>query len=311
VDRKIYPVDKGGGKSSGSKVVIAKDKNFIIPPGKGIDAAKVRHAIFSAVCNLTSSASPEDAWQKLFNPDDTVGIKVNCLAGRPLSPHPELVNAIIDGLVLAGIKEEKIIIWDRSNMDLERAGFTLRLRGQGVRCFGTDALTDGYEPDIETAGEVGSCFSKIVSRYCTALISVPVLKDHDLAGVTISLKNFYGAIHNPNKYHDSNCNPYVADLNTHPYIKNKLRLVLCDALLAQCHGGPSYKQEWAWQFNGILVSRDPVALDRIGTEIIEAKRKEMNLPSLKESKREPKYIFTAAERGLGEADINRIDYCAV
>jgi len=27
------------------------------------------------------------------------------------------------------------------------------------------------------------------------------LKDHDGAGVTIALKNMYGVIHNPNKYH--------------------------------------------------------------------------------------------------------------
>ena len=39
-----------------------------------------------------------------------------------------------------------------------------------------------------------------------------VVKDHDLAGVSAGLKNWYGVIHNPNKYHDSCCDPYVADV---------------------------------------------------------------------------------------------------
>jgi uncharacterized protein (DUF362 family) len=134
-----------------------------------------------------------------------------------------------------------------------------------------------------------------------------VLKDHDLAGVTLAMKNFFGAIHNPNKYHDNNCDPYIAELNTHPYIRRKQRLIVCDALVAQYNGGPAYKPQWAWNFSGLLIGTDTVALDYVGANIIEQKRKEIRMPSLKQAGREPKYIQTAASLGLGTSDPSQID----
>ena len=252
-------------------------------------------------------ATPSEAWQSLFGPNDVVGIKVNCLAGMGLSSHPELVDAILKGLQSAGVKEEYIIIWDKSNRDLERAGFTINTEKQGVKCLGTNALRGGYEPEPTILGAVGSCFSTILTKYTSAQISVPVLKDHDLAGVSISLKNFYGAIHNPNKYHDNNCDPYIAEVNSHPDIKKKVRLVICDALVVQYHGGPSYKAKGAWDYRGVLVSLDPVAMDRVGTKIIEDKRQEMGLPSLAEVGRPPKHVATAGRMGLGVDKLEEID----
>ena len=121
------------------------------------------------------------------------------------------------------------------------------------------------------------------------------------------MKNFYGAIHNPNKYHDNNCDPYIADLNSHPYIKDKLRLIICDSIIGLYNGGPGYKARWTWNYNAILLSQDPVALDSMGRKIIEEKRKEMGLKGLKEAGREPRYISTAARLGLGIDDLEKVE----
>ena len=51
---------------------------------------------------------------------------------------------------------------------------------------------------------------------------------------------------------------------------------------------------------------DPVAMDRIGANIIEEKRKEAGLPSLEQEGRRPKYIQTAASLGLGIDDPSAI-----
>ena len=53
--------------------------------------------------------------------------------------------------------------------------------------------------------------------------------------------------------------------------------------------------KYCWQYNGLLVSRDPVALDQYGWNIIEEKRKENGIRSLKEVGKEPTYIATAAD----------------
>jgi uncharacterized protein (DUF362 family) len=286
-----------------SRVVIAKDPLVIRKDGS-IDTTVLEEMLDAAMEKL-HGRSPALAWAHLFSPDDVVGIKVNCLAGKGLSPHPELVDLIARKLMDAGVSPVNIIVWDRTDRDLVRAGFTIARGGSGTRCYGTN---DDYDTDeIEIAGSVGSIFSPIIARRATAIVSVPVLKDHDLAGVTLSMKNFYGAIHNPNKYHDNNCTPYVADLNTHRYIRDKLKLIITDALVAQYHGGPSYKPQFAWEYAGLIVARDQVSHDATGWKIIEEKRKEMGIPSLAESKREPRYIARAAELGLGIADPSRIE----
>ena len=61
------------------------------------------------------------------------------------------------------------------------------------------------------------------------------------------------------------------------------------------------------QLNGIIVGRDPVALDRTCHGIIEEKREEMKLPSLKRANREPKYISTAATLVLGIGEPSKIN----
>ena len=301
----------GGDVPSKSKVILAQEKRLVNANGKA-DTSLITKVIDSALEKITDTKKPSDAWRKLFNENDIVGIKVNCLAGNRFSPHVELIESIINGLKSAGVREGNILIFERFNKELKDAGFEIRKGKNSIKCFGTDDLPQsGYDPQPQVIGSVGSCFSQIISSYCTAIINVPVLKDHDLAGTSIGMKNFFGIIHNPNKYHDSNCNPYIADLNSHPYIKGKLRLIICDALKAQYNGGPAFKPQWAWDYRGILVGTDPVALDRIGTQIIEDKRKEVNMLSLKEAGREPIYINTAAKLGLGFDDPALIDVVSI
>ncbi|MHC4357849.1 MAG: DUF362 domain-containing protein, partial [Planctomycetota bacterium] len=278
------------------KVILSRNDSFLGGDGK-VNGALVRMAVEDGVMRITGASTAPEAWSMLFKPNEKVGIKLNCLGKKSFSPHIELVEAIVDGLKSAGVKDNNIVLFERTSRELKEAGFRIRKSG-GLKCFGTDELAGGgYEPQPQTAGSVGSCFSRIASRFCDAIINVPILKDHDLSGVSVAMKNYYGIIHNPNKYHDNNCDPYIAELNTHPYIRNKSRLIVCDALVAQYNGGPAFKRQWSWPFGGILMSRDPVAMDRVGANIIEEERKAAGLPSLEQAKREPKYIRTAARLG--------------
>ena len=125
----------------------------------------------------------------------------------------------------------------------------------------------------------------------------------------MALKNLFGAIHNPNKYHLNVGNPYIADVYMLPPIREKVELTICDATMAQYEGGPPYMPQWAWPFNGLIVSRDPVALDQTAWRIIEQKRAEKGMKSLEEMKRGPSYIATAADSShqLGTNDPRRIE----
>lgn len=298
----------GGEGRSRSKVVIAQNDQ-VRGSGGGVKRRVLTPLINSALQRLTGTVSSRGAWGHFFTVRDVVGIKVNCLAGRGLSTHPELVEGIVEGLKSAGVEERNIIIWDRLSEDLTRAGFKIKTNGQGVRCYGNDAPGADYEQHLTVIGSVGSRLSRILTQHCTAMINVPVLKDHSIAGISVSLKNLFGAIDNPNKYHQDGCDPFVADLCSTEAITSKSRLIICDALTAQYEGGPPYMPQWAWNFNGIMVGTDPVALDQVAYEILDGKRTEEGLPSLAEAGREPTYIATAADAGhrVGTNDPGRID----
>ncbi len=246
------------------------------------------------------------AWRRLFGSADRVGIKVNTLG---FSTRPQVVNAIVAGLRRAGVRPENIIIWDRFDVELAKAGFKINKSGDGVRCYGTDAerYGSGYLPNIEISGEIGSCFSRIVAEQVDKLICVPVLKDHNLAGVSLGLKNWYGAIHNPNKYHEQNCDPYIADVAGHRYIRPKWKLTVCDALTAQYNAGPQRHEDYVWPFSGLIVGHDVVAVDAVGADILEKQRADKGLKPLARDHRPAVHIATVAARGMGTADLSKIE----
>ena len=288
-----------------SKVVVARDAN-LRGTGTTVDSARISALLDRSMQTLFESDHPADPWKILVHPGERVGLKVNTIAGRGLSTNVELVEAICARLQEAGIKAGDIVIWDRDSAELERAGFHISAAANQVQCLGTDRL--GYEDELASYGNVGSRLSKILTQRCDALINVPLLKDHEGAGVTIAMKNFYGAIHNPNKLHPNGCNPYVADLNMLPAIRTKMRLTICDATTACYEGGPGFKPQYAWKENALIVSQDPVALDQTGWQIIERKRAEKGFKTLEADGRPPRYIATAADaqHRLGTNDPQRI-----
>jgi len=301
-----------------SRVSIARDPQLRIGPLQpahtarpvplegAVDPGRLRRLLDQAMSGLFPLEEPARAWSKVVRPGQTVGIKVNTLGGRGLSSNVELAEAICERLQEAGVRPADIVIWDRDSTELERAGFRIRTGGSQVQCFGTDRV--GFEEELQSWGSVGSLISKILTRRCDVLINVPVLKDHDGAGVSIALKNMYGTINNPNKYHPNGCDPFVADVNMLADIRGKLRLTICDATSACYEGGPSFKPEFTWRHNALIVSQDPVALDTIGWQVIERKRREKGLKTLEEDNRLPRYIATAAdaEHRLGINDPRHI-----
>ena len=262
-----------------------------------LDPSTARVLVGSALAAaVPGAADGVAAARALFAADDVVGIKVNCLAGPLLSPRPQLVAALADLVAAAGVSRSRIIVFDRASDELRRAGFVLRHSGGAFLCYGTD---NDYDRQPTESGAIGSCFARLVSTTCTALVSFGVVKDHDLAGVSAGLKNWYGVIHNPNKYHDNNCDPYLADIVRHPIVRSRHRLTVLDGLRAQCHGGPALNLDGLWDLGRVVASTDPLACDLWAWREIDRERRRRGLPSLEEDGRPPRFDATAAAAGLG------------
>ena len=271
--------------------------------GKALGQETARLAMAGALAASVGAASGVEAAAALFSPRDVVGIKVNCLAGKNLSPRVELVEALVNLIAETGVDRRNIVVFERSNRELQRAGFEIRESGPPYRCIGTN---NDFDREPSTSGAIGSCFARMVSTTCSALVSFGVVKDHDLSGVSAGMKNWYGVIHNPNKYHDNGCDPYIADVARHPYIRNKLRLTVLDGVIAQCHGGPAYRQGGIFKLGMVAASTDPVAADLWAWREIESERAIRGMPNLEAAGRPVRYLATAAKAGLGVDDPERL-----
>ncbi|MES2221354.1 MAG: DUF362 domain-containing protein [Acidobacteriota bacterium] len=275
-----------------SQVVIVRDYK-LRTPGPGPDLARVAAMLDCAMQTYAGSRNAVEPWKRIVQPGQVVGLKVNTIAGRGLSTSIELVEAICARLQQVGIRPGDIIVWDRTNHELERAGYTISTDAATVRCFGSDSV--GYEEEQLRFGLVNTQVSKILTQ-CDVVINVPILKHHRGAGVTMAMKNMYGVIKNPNAQHGGGCNPYVADLNTIPQIHNKVRFIVGDVMTSQYTDGPGFNPAYTWNYDGLMVGEDRVAIDYTGWQIIKRKRAEMGIPTLEEAGTPPLYIETAANQ---------------
>ena len=142
----------------------------------------------------------------------------------------------------------------------------------------------------------------------TVLINVRPLRTHYLAGVSGCIKNYIMFAESQEAHHPDSC----ADLATNfflPQVKGKNRLNILCALTPQFHGrGPHhFSRRYVWNYKGLIVGQDPVAVDTIGLRLIMAKRR-IELGKAQELPPVPKHIPLADTRyHLGTSDMARID----
>jgi uncharacterized protein (DUF362 family) len=292
-----------------SRVVVARDAALHGPGGSQaaqLDEKRVLALLDRAIAVYTGYDHPVEAWRRIVPQDKVIGLKVNGLGGRGISTHLALVLAICERLQQAGVKPGNILVWDRNARDLQACGLTINTDPSRVRCYGSDVA--GYEEQPVAFGSANVKLAKILTRECAMVINLPILKDHELSGVTFSMKNMYGVVQRPDELHGSGCNPGVADLNRIPIIRDKVRFTIGDAMSSVYDGGPGFRPERLWYPNALVVGEDRVAVDHIAWQMIERKRAEAGVPTLEAAGRPPRYIATAADatHRLGFNDPKRI-----
>lgn len=297
------------------RVVVVRHRNVFDPAGHACENP-VLDMVNRGITELTGSATLFGAWSRFFTPGDIVGMKINAISFRgltntPLASHyPVLTRAIVKSCAGAGIEEKQFVIWDRSEAELVNLGFGPVNEPDGLRVLGTykhhrssDGI--GFHPGQHPVGKKTSRVSRILSDICSALINVPVIKPHTLAGITASLKNHYGTIDNPSAYHLDACtDPGIPEINAIPLIREKQRLVICNALQAVYRGGISWKPANAWPNGGIILGTDPVAVDRVCLKILNEKRLASGKNTIDKRAR---HIRLSAQLGIGVENLDEID----
>jgi hypothetical protein len=230
--------------------------------GNDLAPGALRQMLDESITRLTGLNDAKEAWAALFLPEERIAIKVNAFSNSTLWTHVPLVKAVTDALVEAGMPAKNITIYDLNSYELEEAGFTLNPDGPGVRCIGSDG---NYETNRIKVVNGKIKLSSILAN-CDALINMPVLKSHMMAGITFAMKNHFGSYQFPELLHSMDMKE-VAALNAIPYIKDRTRLIVGDALQANVR----YRNSWPyweadWTGDSIFMSFDPLATDTLGLQ---------------------------------------------
>lgn len=147
-----------------------------------------------------------------------------------------------------------------------------------------------------------------VFKAATALVNVRPARTHHWAGVGSLIKNYVMFSESPPSWHADACAD-LAGLWKLPAVRGLTRLNILVMLTPLFHGkGPHhYQAQYTWEYNGLLLGTDPVAVDATGLRILEAQRA-AHFGSAQPLAVSPKHIALADQRhGLGVADPERID----
>jgi len=235
----------------------SEENNLLVPEA-------LREMLDASITELTGLKEARDAWSVLFSPDERIAIKVNAFRNGLIWTHAPLVTAVVDSLQDAGIPAEQIVIFDYYTSELEKAGFAINEDGPGARCYGTES---NYTQEGTVKGR-NIELSDILLE-CDALINMPILKSHMIAGVSFAMKNHFGSVSMPSLLHHD-IGSAMAELNALEPIKDRTRLIVGDALTAclRYKGAfPYWRSDWAG--DSILLSFDPVAIDTTALQMLE------------------------------------------
>jgi len=248
----------------------------------------------AAIVELTSIDDAQRAWRTLFDPTERIAIKVNTIS-RYTTSVP-LAYAVAEKLQAIGVVAEKIVVFDRTTGELQRAGYPINEEGPGVRC----RATGGYREPRDVAGTTQRLSDVLLD--CDALINLPLLKQHSSSGLTFAMKNHYGSIDRPSAIHFGNCDPGIAQLNALPEIRDRTRLIIGD-VLRMC----PVNWNQAVVGNTLMMSFDPVAHDYIGMQILTSWLA-ANSGNPAGVTGRAKHLATAAALGLGTDDPAHVDW---
>jgi len=231
-----------------------------------------------------------DAHEALFE-EKTVLVKPNYINASHPSKGITTDSRVIEGVVkfLKQHSVKEIIIGEGS-------GFADTF--EAYRIAGLDALAERWnvklvdlnKDDLVAISPPSPLANKVKiakSALESTIISVPKLKPHRQAGVTLSLKNMIGAVTPKGALH-FHLNRNIAEIAS--IIKPSIAVI--DGIIAgeghETSGNPV-------EMNLVIAGRDPVAVDAVGTAV-------MGIPLT-----DVKHLSLAEEKVLGTCDLNRIE----
>jgi len=207
--------------------------------------------------------------------------------------NPLLINRIIKHCYEAGAKV--VYVFDHSCDNWVKcysdSGIEKAVKDAGGKMVPANSESYYQEVKIKGAKNLTNALVHELILDSDVFINVPVLKDHDSAGVTISMKNLMGVVWDRGFWHRNNLHQCIADF---PSFK-KPDLNIVDAYYVMKRNGPrGVSKDDLIEMKSQIISTDIVAADAAA-----AKLYGINPESIS-------YINIADEMKIGIKDLNKL-----
>ena len=229
-------------------------------------------------------------------------------------PNPVVIQKMLDGAVTTLLEEtDPVKAWERLVKPSDIVGIKSNVWSpipttNEVEQALKRRVMDAGVPEGNIGIDDRGVRRNRIFKKATVLINARPARTHHWAGIGGCIKNPIMFVPWPPAYHGDSC----ADLATlwKKYnLKERTKLNVLLMLNPLFHGiGPHhYSDKYVWEYKGILVSQDPVAVDAIGVRIIQAIRRQ-HFGEDRPLQPPAKHIFLADTRHhLGVSDPDRIE----
>lgn len=241
--------------------------------------------------------------QRFVKQGQTVVLKPNMSFPNPpewgSTTHPDVVTTVAQLCLDAGAKRIAVIDQPlrRPEVCLKRAGIAKACQGMPnvtvlalseQKFYQKIAVPSGKElHEVEIARDV---------LQADVLINLPVAKSHMASGVSLGMKNLMGLIWDREYFHQYiDLNQGIADLST----LIQPDLILMDATRPMTTAGPGGPGKLV-QLNTIVAGIDPVAVDSYTVSLTQWYGHQF-------AGKNVKYVLKAADLGLGEIDVSKLN----
>jgi hypothetical protein len=210
--------------------------------------------------------------------------------------HRQIFNSVAWLWTLIQQKNEKARTYEKEIRRL----YTDYADREGIRRIAEEVA--GEFDGVTIEDEEKSFLADIVTKDITKLVNIAVLKHNEDSGVTWATKNIaLGVTTNKVRFHIDYCEKAIPEILAQPCIRDKTVLHVGEAakISTVSVAGAQIARD-----NRIFFSRDPVAMDRIGLDVLEEKRTAQGLDSVRAI---ATHVAACAKRGLGTDDPAKID----
>jgi len=227
---------------------------------------------------------------------NTVVIKPNMTIAREpkyaVTTNPIVIGTLVKLCLAAGAAD--VIVMDRAGVD-QQTVFDVSGIGEATEAAGGRikiVTSEDFEEMTIPKGRLLKRWPLLKDVFeADVFINVPIAKHHNLAELTMAMKNLMGVMGDGRAVMHKDFPERIADLNTlvrpHLVVLDAIRILVRDGPL----GGNLADVE---RKNQVIAGTNQVSVDAYGTTLFG--KKPTDLP----------FLVTAARRGLGEIDLSKL-----